>query len=800
MKAVTNNTSRGIATTMIVDIGFKNEKEWEEPLEVKKGGGGGGKSKSFGRRKRNARPEGHPKPQRPQPINEIIRKAVGETPRALGPVMTPEKRMTALASGAQASVVKMISVGGGRTSASNMVAYNSREAAMPLERENGEMVTTKAEQSAMLDEWEALFDKREPSKDAVTLTVTIAGEGAASAVREALEDIYKDQRLAIGETTDAEGRQQIVVVMSIASAGKGRIKTTDQALEKVHEQLRERLGAAAPHLSLEYGKATHGVAGLTKELDAAVKRAGTLTSGRDGEINAENIQAVAKGWEKDLRSYGPRDVMHIAISAKAGTDQSAFLEAVRDFLGHEFAEHKYAFALHGPHDTAIDKRTQESKATDHVHVHAMIVMRSISGRKLDPNIRDFQRWRENMAHFAQERGINMVATRRAENVNAPNFTKAEHEAVKANVAGETIRKKVKTKQDREPVMPRQPAGVLAAGQGRAALETVLKEAGKSGDNVVSIAALQMAKRHDAAFTEAKLGNVQLDRLDAAAQVISSLTALSEMLQQDSRRTLDAPQRKVLESSLDRYQQIVGKISESMRGDPQLKAAFDDKTRAALDALFQPERSRTHERDKAAEPSKLASVEPRAEDKATRDFSRDAVTLNVTIDGGTDIAKVRNALKEVYREQRLVMGDALDGEGRQQLVVVMSIASTGKGRIKTTDHALEKVRDQLREKLGDAGASRLSLEYGKAVHGVAGLAKEMEAAANRAGTLTGPRDKEITAENVQAAAKKWERDLRTSIRKRAQESDGIENEDSVSQKPQPGRMDDHPTVERKRPPR
>jgi len=60
----------------------------------------------------------------------------------------------------------------------------------------------------------------------------------------------------------------------------------------------------------------------------------------------------------------------------------------------------------------------------------MIVMRSISGDKLNPNIADFHRWRENMSNFARQYGINVIATRRSENLNTPSYSKDEHELIK----------------------------------------------------------------------------------------------------------------------------------------------------------------------------------------------------------------------------------------------------------------------------------------------------------------------------------------------------------------------------------
>lgn len=595
MTAVTKNTSRGIATTMIVDVGFKNETEREKPFVGKKPGGGG-KAKSFDRRGGKGRTDRQHKGRQILPSAGVIRKAVGETPRQLGPTPTPEKRMGAIAGGAQAAVVKLVSTGGGRASVANMIDYNSREAAMALEKENGECVATKADQKAMLDDWEQFFDKREPSRDAVTLTVTLKGEIDVAAAKEALRDIYKDQRFVFGETEDNEGNPQIVMVMSIASTGKGRIKTTDHARDQIATDLENRMGCDGLSLTLHYGEAVHGVYGLTKEFETAAARTAGLSGPRDTFIDATTSDRAAKSWERDLRSYGGRDVMHVVISAKAGTEEKPFVEAVRDFLGHEFAGHRYAFALHGPHDTARDKRTQVSKATDHVHVHAMVVMRSTNGHKLDPSISDFRRWRENMAHLAQERGIDMVATRRVESVNAPNFTKGEHEAVKANVAGELIKRKVDAKQTGAPVMPRTAAGRLAAGQGSAALKALVRDANESGNNIVGIEALRLARRHDAAFADAKIGEIELRKLRDASTVVTALNSIADMVQQDFKGDLDMAQKQVIENSIERAQKLVGKISDSLRGDPALKASFDEKTRPALDAIIGASDPNGNERD------------------------------------------------------------------------------------------------------------------------------------------------------------------------------------------------------------
>jgi len=78
---------------------------------------------------------------------------------------TTLSRMKGIVEGAQPAVVKISGTGGGIRSATNMVRYVSRDAAMAMERENGRQVTTIQQQNDMLEEWSHFFDKRQLSRD-----------------------------------------------------------------------------------------------------------------------------------------------------------------------------------------------------------------------------------------------------------------------------------------------------------------------------------------------------------------------------------------------------------------------------------------------------------------------------------------------------------------------------------------------------------------------------------------------------------------------------------------------------------
>ena len=97
------------------------------------------------------------------------------------------------------------------------------------------------------------------------------------------------------------------------------------------------------------------------------------------EKNAGDL--VQKEWRGDLHSRKGRDVMHLIMSARAGTDVEAFEGAARDFLAEQFAGHRYVFAMHDPANDP--KEEGEGGKRPHVHAHAIITMRSESGDRIE---------------------------------------------------------------------------------------------------------------------------------------------------------------------------------------------------------------------------------------------------------------------------------------------------------------------------------------------------------------------------------------------------------------------------------
>ena len=108
--------------------------------------------------------------------------------------------------------------------------------------------------------------------------------------------------------------------------------------------------------------------------------------------------ALYASWKADFKTVEPRNVYHVVFSARAGTDARALLRAAENVLAEKIPDHKWAIAHH--------------PETGHVHVHAMILARSESGRQLHFSKADLYDWRAAFAEKAREEGIAMVATSR----------------------------------------------------------------------------------------------------------------------------------------------------------------------------------------------------------------------------------------------------------------------------------------------------------------------------------------------------------------------------------------------------
>ena len=316
-----------------------------------------------------------------------------------------------VATGSQAAVVKLASFASGRSRMSALVRYQSRGGEIPLEREDGEKVEGVAALDALVTQWAAETAGQEPSKDVLFFTATISDIRAPDAVRAALGDVFSGHKHAWRIEED-DGRTRVHVVTSAASAERDdtgrprRIFDNNKSVGALHDRLELAFNAAVELEERGWAHGTEGVARYLSRLTSDGRKPGVTSTGQILDSHDGNLE-VAASWKRALRSREPRDTAHIILSAKLGTPRDAFVDAARATLAHEFAGHKYAFALH------TDKR--------HVHVHAIVHMDNARGGRLHPNIGDFQRWRATLAEEARHRHIPMEEIKRFEQAHSPAY-------------------------------------------------------------------------------------------------------------------------------------------------------------------------------------------------------------------------------------------------------------------------------------------------------------------------------------------------------------------------------------------
>ncbi|WFU05896.1 conjugal transfer protein TraA (plasmid) [Rhizobium sp. CB3171] len=332
-------------------------------------------------------------------------------------------RFAALASGSQPAVVKMASFGGGGRLGA-MITYVSRNGGVVVENERGEQLRGRDELSGVRGEWDHLMKNRAESRDIATFTVEVNG-----AFREGGNDhehslaLLKrglgDRSLAYAVRPGREGTSHTIEGVAVLRDSNGERLTADK---KASEIVQDRFdggaerGETAAFRFTGYGNGTdYG----TSRLRDLVERHGGAVYDEKGKAISDEKQAgelVQQEWRNQLHSRKPRDVMHLVLSARAGTDSEAFHAAARDFLAEEFTGYRYVFSLHDP---SRDPKAEEAGGKrPHVHVHAVIAMRSDMGDRIETTIPTFRRWRATIAEKALAHGINMEMTDRRERGSA----------------------------------------------------------------------------------------------------------------------------------------------------------------------------------------------------------------------------------------------------------------------------------------------------------------------------------------------------------------------------------------------
>ena len=336
---------------------------------------------------------------------------------AAGAPRSPLLAKANLANGAQAAVVKLASYGSGSTRAAALLGYQSHHGELALERQDGTMVVGAQEVADVAASWEG--SSRAPSNDILSFRMRIEGSLTREEAQAGLQEALKGHSYAWTYSHEDEAARIDVVMVAASSErdAKGHLERV-YANEKSIGGLHARLEATFGGWPNSFGEPRwgHGIEGATTAL-ARMTRAGEVVEAYtpDGRTLREEAHAIwegrpsaagrsapddlnpsleiAKSWESEMRSRSPRDFAHIILSAKAGTDKEAFMDAARATLAKEFASHEYVFVMH--------------TNREHIHVHAAVRLTRSDGERLDPKIQHFARWRDTLAQEARERKIPM---------------------------------------------------------------------------------------------------------------------------------------------------------------------------------------------------------------------------------------------------------------------------------------------------------------------------------------------------------------------------------------------------------
>lgn len=338
-------------------------------------------------------------------------------------------RFAALARGSQPAVVKLASYAGGVRAAA-MMSYTSRGGELAVENERGERVIGRDALSDQRAQWEHLFDNRTASRDLGVFHVSIDPDSLSTDVdrddqlREILRSGFGDRRFVYSAREREDGKLDVRGVVVLRDASGERLTGDRKAGDIVQQRYDETEAGRDVEARFRFHGHGNGVEWGTARVRELVTSTGGEVRDETGRLIGDATQAgdlVQKEWRKELHSRKGRDVMHLIVSARAGTDTAGFEGAVREFLGEQFAGHRYVFAVHDP---ALDpKEISAGGKRPHIHAHAIVTMRSETGERIVTSPELFRQWRSLMAEKAREQGIDMELTDRREFASAPAYTR-----------------------------------------------------------------------------------------------------------------------------------------------------------------------------------------------------------------------------------------------------------------------------------------------------------------------------------------------------------------------------------------
>ena len=392
------------------------------------------------------------------------RRHAGSVSQALPQTLLPvQERVSRLADGAQPAVLKVVSYAslGPSGGARSLVRYITREGELPGVTEDGRQVDEPGTADDVLSEWSALAPP--PKRTFITLELTgrLAADAnglvaSAAAVCQAVAPdrdlafaVRREGKAALDE--EGEGTVRILLVAALANR-QGRHLALGM-------QGREALGQAARDAGLDaatvgYRRTARSEGEIASRLEMLARLSPDSNVFTDNAVvlaSEAGRRRLAVRWISIAEpSAKRRDVMHLALSSRAGTDPQAFAHGVEVFLDRTFPGHPRVVAIHGPEDV-------ETKRTNHVHAHVALVMHGPEGKlRTSPAI--LHSWRHALAEALCEQGIATVATRRHDLAHAPAYAAKHAQRAEREVPSASDVRRVAAKRQRHACEPTRDAG------------------------------------------------------------------------------------------------------------------------------------------------------------------------------------------------------------------------------------------------------------------------------------------------------------------------------------------------------
>lgn len=319
-----------------------------------------------------------------------------------------------IAAGAQPAVFKVISTAGTKGAAGALLEYlgtrpdeDGKKHDIEVFTSSGLSVETREQRRTLLDEWQEDFREPFQNTNFIEVDVELSGDPGRDDLHDALNAAFGSKPFVYARAGSTV-KVYAYTDMKAAALAKALQKLDHEngrggVLQRADDGITARLKDAGVAGKAEIKAAVSTERGGQYFLQKFIRaNAGVIKS--DGEeLPASQrpdkaAQALFAAWKADFKTVEPRNVYHVVFSARAGTDVRALLRTAENVLAEKVPDHKWAIAHH--------------PETGHVHVHAMILARSESGRQLHFSKADLYDWRATYAEKAREEGLAMVATSR----------------------------------------------------------------------------------------------------------------------------------------------------------------------------------------------------------------------------------------------------------------------------------------------------------------------------------------------------------------------------------------------------